>query len=204
MGCEKSKNKNKSSNNENNKQLKIQNLNSNKEFESKIILLGEAGVGKSSIVQRFCNAIFQDKYKTTIAGAFFQQTIKLKDNNTIKLQIWDTSGDEKFRNMTHLYFNGAQGAILTYEVTDLESLEKLDYWIKELSQNCDINNMVLCLAGNKCDVDNDKRRVSYGKGKEFANNNNLIFFETSAKMDIGIKELFNNIANRLYDKILKK
>jgi len=203
MGCLKSKNKNNSNNEKNNPQLKIHST-TNKELESKIIFLGDAGVGKSSIVQRFCNDKFQDKYDTTIGGAFFQKKITLKDNKSIKLQIWDTSGEEKFRNMIHLYFNGAQGAIFTYDVTNLESMEKLDHWINTLKENCDKNEMILCLAGNKCDMDNNQRKVSYGKGKEFANANNLIFFETSAKMDIGVKELFKTMAQKLYDKLSKE
>ena len=116
----------------------------------------------------------------------------------MKLHIWDTSGQDRFRSMTNLYYRDAQVAILTYDVTNEQSLESLSYWLKELNDKVDQDNMLLCLAGNKNDVDPKDKRVPTNKGKEFAEANNMIFFETSAKTGTGIKELFQAIATKEY------
>ena len=122
----------------------------------------------------------------------------------MKLHVWDTSGDERFKSMTNLYYRDAQVAILTYDVTNPQTFEGLGYWLKELNDKVNRDNMLLFLAGNKCDVDNDMKRVSSSKAKEFAEQNNMFFFETSAKTGAGVLDLFKTIANKEYEMLIKQ
>ena len=210
MGCSNSKSKKK---NNKGKDLKIRdketndnnkNNNETKIFEIKICLLGDVAVGKTSIASRFCKNIFNETYVNTIGGAYQQQTILLDNGIKMKLHVWDTSGDERFKSMTNLYYRDAQVAILTYDVTNFQSFEGLNFWLKELNDKVNKDNMLLFLAGNKCDVDNDMKRVSSKEAKEFAEQNNMFFFETSAKNGMGIKELFKAIATKEYELLKKK
>ena len=169
-----------------------------KEFEIKICLLGDVSVGKTSIASRFCKNMFNENYINTIGGAYQQQNIILNNGVKMKLHIWDTSGQDRFRSMTNLYYRDAQVAILTYDVTNEQSLDSLSYWLKELNDKVDQDNMLLCLAGNKNDVDPKEKKVPVQKGKEFAEKNNMLFYETSAKTGAGVKELFQAIATKEY------
>ena len=198
MGCGESKQK---ANNSSKLQMKkeTQKKSEVKEFEVKICLLGDVNVGKTSIASRFCKNSFTDTYRNTIGGAYQQQNIVLNNGAKIKLHIWDTSGQDRFRSMTNLYYRDAQVAILTYDVTNEQSLESLNYWLNELNDKVEIDNMVLCLAGNKSDIESSKRQVSTAKGKAFAEEHNMIFYETSAKTGAGVKELFQAIAVKEYE-----
>ena len=203
MGCGESKQKVNSSSK---LQMKneIQKKSEIKEFEIKICLLGDVSVGKTSIASRFCKNSFTDSYRNTIGGAYQQQNIVLNNGVKIKLHIWDTSGQDRFRSMTNLYYRDAQVAILTYDVSNEQSLESLNYWLNELNDKTEINDMLLCLAGNKIDVEASKRQVSTSKRKAFAEEHNMIFFETSAKTGEGVKELFQAIAAKEYEIMKEK
>ena len=172
--------------------------NTSKEYEIKICLLGDVSVGKTSIASRFCKNSFNENYINTIGGAYQQQNIILNNGVKMKLHIWDTSGQDRFRSMTNLYYRDAQVAILTYDIGKEETLDSLSYWLKELNDKVDQDNMLLCLAGNKSDLEPSKRQVPTSKGKDFAEQNNMIFFETSAKTGAGVKELFQAIATKEY------
>ena len=121
----------------------------------------------------------------------------------VKLHIWDTSGQERFRAMTNLYYRDAQVAILTYDITNESSFTSIDFWIEELKYKVENENMILCLVGNKCDVSDNERKVSNIKGKNFAEENKMIFYETSAKTGDGIKDLFVTIATKVYEQMKK-
>ena len=176
----------------------------NKEIEIKVCLLGDISVGKTSIASRYCKNTFSDLYINTIGGAYQQQSVTLNNGTKIRLHIWDTSGQDRFRSMTNLYYQDAQVAILTYDVTNEESLESLNYWLEQLNNKVEVDNMILCLAGNKIDVEASKKVISTSKGKAFAEENNMIFFETSAKTGAGIKELFQAIAVKAYELMKNK
>ena len=201
MGCGESKQKNQQSKLVMKKDTpKKQDI---KEYEIKISLLGNLYVGKTSIASRYCKNSFTENYMNTIGGAYQQQNVVLNNGTKIKLHIWDTSGQDRFRSMTNLYYRDAQVAILTYDVTNEESFEGLNYWLNELSEKVERDSMLLCLVGNKNDVEASKKTVPTSKGKAFAEENNMIFFETSAKTGAGVKELFQTIAVKEYE-ILKE
>ena len=204
MGCRESK-QNQDNNNGNNLNVRggETKKSESKEFEIKICLLGDVSVGKTSIASRFCKNSFNENYINTIGGAYQQQNIVLNNGAKIKLHIWDTSGQDRFRSMTNLYYRDAQVAILTYDVTNEQSLESLNYWLNELNDKVEIDNMLLCLAGKKNDVDAREKRIPTSKGKAFAEEHNMIFFETSAKTGSGVKELFQAIATKEYELLVK-
>ena len=168
-------------------------------LETKIVLLGDVSVGKTSIASRYCKNSFNDHHINTIGGAYQQQKVVLPNGSMIKLHIWDTSGQERFRAMTNLYYRDAQVAILTYDITNEQSFSSIDFWIKELKYKVENENMILCLVGNKCDVNSNEKKVTTLKGKNFAAEHNMIFFETSAKTGEGVKDLFVTIANKVYE-----
>ena len=168
-------------------------------IEAKIVLLGDVSVGKTSIASRYCKNSFNDHHINTIGGAYQQQKVVLPNGSMIKLHIWDTSGQERFRAMTNLYYRDAQVAILTYDITNESSFSSISFWIQELKYKVENDNMILCLVGNKCDVSVNERKINTIKGKNYAMDNNMIFFETSAKTGEGVKDLFVAIANKVYE-----
>jgi Ras-related protein Rab-5C len=170
-----------------------------KKYEIKIVLLGDINVGKTSIVLRYSKNIFKNHYPPTIGGAYTQKILLLQNGILIKFHIWDTSGQERFRAMTNLYYRDAQVALLTYDITNESSFNSIDFWIQELKYKVENENMILCLVGNKCDVSSDERKISTAQGKKFAQENNMIFYETSAKTGEGVTDLFVTIANKVYE-----
>ena len=172
-------------------------------IEAKIVLLGDVSVGKTSIASRYCKNSFNEHHINTIGGAYQQQKVVLSNGTMIKLHIWDTSGQERFRAMTNLYYRDAQVAILTYDITNESSFTSIDFWIQELKYKVENENMILCLVGNKCDVSQEERKITNFKGKNFAQENNMIFYETSAKSGEGVKDLFVTIANKVYEQMKK-
>ena len=175
----------------------------------KIILVGDSGVGKTNIISRFVDDEFRLSTKSTIGVEFAHVDVKIK-NDTVKLQIWDTAGQERFRAVIGAYYRGALGIILVYDITKQKSFNNIvDFWIKEVKQHCCTcgtcdncrmkkNNEKICLilVGNKCDA-SDRREITTETGKQFAQQNNMTFFETSAMESININDVFINIANQI-------
>jgi Ras-related protein Rab-5C len=201
-GC--SSKKNQENNTKSTLRLKTESVSTSKDdskpIEAKIVLLGDQNVGKSSIAQRFCKNLFTGQYVVTIGGAYLQQKLVLSNGAVIKFHIWDTGGQERFRSMASLYYQDAAAAILTYDVTNEKTFESLNFWIDELKNKLDQDKIVLCLAGNKCDRDYADKKVQYSTAKAVSDNNRMLFYETSAKNDIGIKELFHSLAKKIYEK----
>ena len=205
MGCNNSQPQNQPKSEENTIKIKStpKEQEKQKEIEVKIVLLGNINVGKTSIASRYCKNSFNEHHINTIGGAYQQQKVVLNNGAIVKLHIWDTSGQERFRAMTNLYYRDAQVAILTYDITSESSFTGIEFWIEELKYKVENENMILCLVGNKCDVNDGERKVPKNKGKKFAEDNNMLFYETSAKTGAGIKELFVDIANKVYEQMKK-
>ena len=172
-----------------------------KVLEVKIVLLGNINVGKTSIVSRYCKNSFNEHHINTIGGVYQQQKVVLSNGTIVKLHIWDTSGQERFRAMTNLYYRDAQVALLTYDITNEASFTGIEFWIEELKYKVENENMILCLVGNKSDVNDADRKITKIQGKKFADDNNMLFYETSAKNGDGVKELFNEVAKKAYEQL---
>ncbi|XP_052230597.1 ras-related protein Rab-31-like isoform X2 [Dreissena polymorpha] len=161
--------------------------------EVKLCLLGESGVGKSSIVLRFVRDQYKENLESTIGASFMTKQVVL-DGKTYIFQIWDTAGQEKYRSLAPMYYRGAAAAIVVYDVTREASFPAVRDWIREL-QRAASGNIVLAIAGNKCDL-SDLREVSKQKAKELAEELGAIFTETSALTSANIQTLFEEIASR--------
>jgi small GTP-binding protein len=120
-------------------------------IEAKIVLLGDSGVGKSSIAQRYCKDTFSENYDVTIGGAYMQQTLTIS-GTVVKMHIWDTGGSDRFRSLVSMYYRDAHAAIVCYDLGNELSFKGVDYWTNEMKQKNNMSNFVLALSGNKCDI----------------------------------------------------
>ena len=150
-------------------------------------MIGNSGVGKSCLLIRFTDDTWSDSYVTTIGVDFKIKTLDI-EGKSCKLQIWDTAGQERFRNIISSYYRGAQGIMLVYDITDLESFQNLNTWLIEIEKNAS-KNVYKILVGNKCDMENE-RKVTVEQGKEFAEQYGMQFFETSAKNSTNVSDAF--------------
>lgn len=164
----------------------------------KYIIIGDSGVGKSCLLLQFTDKRFQSAYDLTIGVEFGTRMIKIGDKQ-IKLQIWDTAGQENFRSITRSYYRGAIGALLVYDITKRETFNHLTNWLIEVNERSN-ENMQIMLVGNKADLKH-KRLLSTEEGEAFARENGLMFLETSAKEAVNVEEVFVNTAKKIYEKI---
>lgn len=162
----------------------------------KVLIIGNSSVGKSNILLRYTDNIFNDSFLPTIGVDFKIKNISV-NNQRIKLNIWDTAGQERFKTITSTYYKGAHGIVLVYDITDRESFNNINNWVTEVKKNAG-NGVIMLLIGNKCDIEKD-RAVTTKEGQDFASMLGISFLETSAKTDTNIKETFSVLSKQIHE-----
>ncbi|CAH0387877.1 unnamed protein product [Bemisia tabaci] len=167
------------------------------DFLFKLLIIGDSGVGKTSILFRFSDDAFNTTFISTIGIDFKIKTIELRGKK-IKLQIWDTAGQERFHTITTSYYRGAMGILLVYDISDMKSFENVMKWTRNINEhaNEDVERMIL---GNKCDKESE-RMVTKEMGEQIAREHGIRFMETSAKTNINIEKAFTDLASAILDK----
>jgi len=164
----------------------------------KYIIIGDTNTGKSCLLLQFTDGRFEPAHNLTIGVEFGARLITI-DKKQIKLQVWDTAGQESFRSITRSYYRGAAGAILVYDITKRESFDHLARWLQEAKENGN-DTITIMLIGNKCDLEH-LRQVSTEEGARFAQENGLLFLETSSKTGHNVEEAFIKPSQHIYDQI---
>ena len=166
---------------------KISDFQEEHKYLFRVCLLGDAGVGKTSLITRFCDNYFSDNYNNTIGVDFRLATLKY-DNIISKIHIWDTAGQERFRSLSVNYMNNSHGFIFIYDITNSESFKNIVNWIN-LALEKNNHTVINLLVGNKSDLESD-RKVSKSEAEALAKEKKLFFLETSAKKDNNVEKVF--------------
>lgn len=191
---------------------------------SKLVILGDSSVGKSSIARRFAKGNFYEYNEPTIGAAFLTKTVnvthdatsshdatlstfdKLESSKqpvkTVNFEIWDTAGQERYRSLAPMYYKNASTAIVVYDVTNIKSFESAKHWVNELKMytSSNVSDIVIVLVGNKTDCKD--RKIYFEMGQQYAKQNNMLFMETSAKQNKNITDVFTMLAKELKEEII--
>ena len=164
----------------------------------KYIIIGPTGSGKSCLLLQFTDQRFLPDHEVTIGVEFGTKMLKIEDKK-VKLQLWDTAGQESFKSITRSYYRGAHGALLVYDITKRSSFEHLQSWLEEVHRQGQ-KNMTILVVGNKSDL-SDRREVKREEAEKFALENGLSYIETSAKTSENVETAFINSAKQIYDNV---
>ena len=166
---------------------------------AKVVLLGESGVGKTSIIAQFTSGKFDPDCVTSLSAQFISKTVEFQNlGKAIKFDIWDTAGQEKYRALAKIFYKDAKVIFLVYDITDAKSFNELkSYWHGVVKANGD-SDAIIAIVANKNDL-YDNAQVKNEEGEEFARSIGAIFQSTSAKSDSGITTLFDNVGQKFFD-----
>ena len=157
-----------------------------------LIMIGESGVGKTSLIKRYTNNIFNSSHLETIGIEFYNKEERINDQ-IIQIKIWDTAGQEIFHSLTKNFYRKADGIIIVYDITNLDSFEKIQDWVKSVYENTDsYKEIQMIIVGNKIDLEED-RAVSKEEGLKIGNYFDIDFFEASAKNADGVRNFMIKI-----------
>ena len=178
-------------------------MSNNQEYDYlfKLLLIGNSSVGKSSLLVRFVDDVWEENFVPTIGVDFKLKTLDV-NGKKVKLQIWDTAGQERFKNITASYYRGGNGVLVVYDITDRDSFTNLTSWLIEIEKNAN-KNVFKLLIGNKNDLESE-RKVTFNEGKEFADSNGMKFIETSAKTADKVYEAFELLTQEIIKNNLNK
>ena len=169
-------------------------MDKSREFLYKILLLGDTSVGKTCFLMRYTDNTFQEIHLSTIGLDYKLKNVQLEDGKFVKIQIWDTAGQDRFRSITKNYYKGAHGIILLYDITDRRSFDNVKTWIEQIREEVG-DKVSIILVGNKID-EVDGRKVKTEEGEKVANEIGLSFFECSAKTGENIDMIFNEMVKK--------
>nr|XP_016942130.1 GTP-binding protein yptV1 [Drosophila suzukii] len=167
----------------------------------KILILGDCGVGKSCLLMRFSDGQFTGKYLCTVGVDFKVRTVEVA-GQVVKLQIWDTAGEERFKSVLPAYYRGAHGILLVYDTTSASSFQSIDGWLEEIHRNCP-DGVNVQLVGNKCD-DLERRQVSQQQAAHYADYRAIAFREASAKSGANVNHIFAALAVHIFNRLVAK
>ena len=162
----------------------------------RLSFLGDSGVGKTCIINKYLFDQFSETHNTSVGIEKVDKKVKMNDGNELKVIIWDTAGQERFKSMSTNTVKGAQGIVLVFDITKKETFESLPNWIKETKNIKD--NIPIVLFGNKCDL-LEESVVDNDEAMKFAKDNDMDYFETSAKQNINIEQGLKNIIDKAYE-----
>ena len=178
-------------------------INSNFEFQIKLVIIGDSGVGKTNFIFQFTEGRFSSMHVTTVGFDYKSKIIKLpKSKKNVKLQIWDTAGQERYMAINKNLFQKVQGIILMYDLTSRDSFEHVSNWLNLIKQTASSKTVIL--VANTLELEEDKRIVSVDEGEKIAKENNILFFEGSGSSGQNVDKIFTTIAEVIYTNLMEK
>jgi Ras-related protein Rab-1A len=174
--------------------------NETKEYPAfKILMIGDPSVGKSSLLLRYADNEFTNNFISTIGVDYKEKSVQLNNNNKVNIQIWDTAGQERFRTITSSYYRGAQGMILTFDLSNEASFKSLSKWLQEVERYAE-EDVVVVLAGNKLDMGQATFKVNAQEIEDFKSKYGLDYFQTSAKDGTNVSQLFQRLTEQVVER----
>jgi small GTP-binding protein len=166
---------------------------------TKLVFVGDPGVGKTCIISRFIKGSFEADVASTMGANYISKTIEVPElGESLDLDIWDTAGQEKYKSLTRIFFKGAKLAVLVYDITRNDTFENMkNVWLKEIKEHAD-EDIIIGIAGNKSDL-YDEEKVPEEEARAFAKSIGAVFSLTSAQNNSGINELFKNLVKKYLD-----